>query len=128
MKDYARLVALGAPDFLEVKGVTYCGNGSGLTMKNVPWHEEVKAFAEALCAAVKVARGGGGGDGPPPAYGMAAEHVHSCCVLLAREDRFLVKGEWHTWIDFERFHGAASRRGEEPKAEPAARPPSPALP
>lgn len=46
--DYARLVALGAPDFVEIKGVTYCGSSgaSSLTMQNVPYHEDVCAFGQ----------------------------------------------------------------------------------
>ena len=46
--DYARLVGMGAPDFVEIKGVTYCGSSgaSSLTMKNVPYHEDVCAFGK----------------------------------------------------------------------------------
>ena len=36
-------------------------------------------------------------------YGMACEHEHSCCVLLARRDTFFIDGRWHTWIDYDRF-------------------------
>ncbi|KAG8346959.1 putative Flavodoxin Radical SAM superfamily Wyosine base formation [Trypanosoma vivax] len=49
---YAELVRLGWPDFIEVKGVTYCGTSgaSTLTMKdNVPRHSEVVSFCEVLC-------------------------------------------------------------------------------
>lgn len=35
---------------------------------------------------------------------MACEHEHSCCILLARRDRFWRKDQWHTWIDYEKFH------------------------
>ena len=43
LEDYARLVSIGEPDFIEVKAVTYCGksDGSTLTMANVPGHAEV---------------------------------------------------------------------------------------
>jgi tRNA wybutosine-synthesizing protein 1 len=94
---YADLVEKGLPCFVEVKGVTYCGTsssaGAGLTMQNVPFYEEVCAFVEALNAAL--ARRGLG-------YGIAAEHAHSCCVLIASE-RFRKEGKWHTRIDYERF-------------------------
>eukprot|EP00983_Pelagomonas_calceolata_P033151 1038024-Pelagomonas_calceolata.AAC.1 len=33
-------------------------------------------------------------------YALACEHAHSCCVVLARPDRFLRDGRWHTWIDY----------------------------
>ncbi|KAL8713072.1 MAG: hypothetical protein Q9220_002932 [cf. Caloplaca sp. 1 TL-2023] len=94
---YADLVARGLPCFVEVKGVTYCGTsssaGAGLTMQNVPFYEEVVAFVEALNSALS-RRG--------LAYGIAAEHAHSCCILIA-SDRFLIDGNWHTLIDYERF-------------------------
>lgn len=94
---YADLVEKGLPCFVEVKGVTYCGTsssaGAGLTMQNVPFYEEVCAFVEALNAAL--ARRG-------LAYGIAAEHAHSCCILIASE-RFKVDGKWHTRIDYDRF-------------------------
>ena len=52
--EYAKLIDLGKPDLIEIKGMTYCGATSGasnLTMKNVPHHEDVKKFGEALCTA-----------------------------------------------------------------------------
>lgn len=93
---YADLIARGLPCFVEIKGVTYCGTSSssgGLTMQNVPFYTEVVSFVHALHAALSRR----GLD-----YGIAAEHVHSCCVLLA-DARFRVDGRWHTLIDYERF-------------------------
>lgn len=91
---YSSLFCIGDPDFVEIKGVTYCGSTatSKLTMENVPWHSDVKAFSEAL------AQKSNGG------YEVACEHVHSCCVLLAKVDKFKVDGQWFTWIDYEKFH------------------------
>ena len=91
--NYAALLDLGKPDFIEIKGVTYCGSSgaSSLTMQNVPYHADVCEFGEAICAA----RNG--------EYGLACEHAHSCCVLLARKDRFWKNGQWHTWIDYDKF-------------------------
>jgi tRNA wybutosine-synthesizing protein 1 len=94
---YAALVEKGLPCFVEVKGVTYCGTsssaGAGLTMQNVPFYEEVCAFVEALNVAL-AKRG--------LKYGIAAEHAHSCCILIASE-RFKKEGKWHTRIDYEKF-------------------------
>ncbi|TLD37739.1 Radical SAM [Venturia nashicola] len=94
---YADLVERALPCFIEVKGVTYCGtstsSSAGLTMQNVPFYEEIQAFVIALNAALEK-RG--------LAYGLAAEHAHSCCVLLASE-RFKIKGKWHTLIGYEKF-------------------------
>lgn len=120
-KEYAKLIDLGKPDFIEIKGMTYCGATSGasnLTMKNVPYHDDVKKFGESLCAARVAMTGTGGAEGDEvemtggtPAhaeYGLACEHQHSCCILLARKDRYLVDGEWHTWIDYEKFQDLAA--------------------
>ena len=94
---YADLVEKGLPCFVEVKGVTYCGTsssaGAGLTMQNVPFYEEVCAFVEALNSALEK-KGLG--------YGIAAEHAHSCCILIA-SNRFKMDGKWHTRIDYEKF-------------------------
>lgn len=71
-------------------------------MQNVPFYPEVVTFVEALNAAL----GRRGLD-----YGIAAEHAHSCCVLLA-STRFLVEGKWHTLIDYGKFFECLDRGGE----------------
>ncbi|GAV05671.1 hypothetical protein RvY_15766 [Ramazzottius varieornatus] len=87
---YANLVSLGKPDFIEIKGVTYCGDAvGGLTMENVPWHEEVVSFVSQMANLL-------------PDYELASEHEHSNCILLANK-RFKVDGEWWTWIDYPKF-------------------------
>uniref|UniRef100_F6V9G2 S-adenosyl-L-methionine-dependent tRNA 4-demethylwyosine synthase TYW1 n=1 Tax=Ciona intestinalis TaxID=7719 RepID=F6V9G2_CIOIN len=91
---YANLVSLGKPDFIEVKGVTFCGDSKssdGLTLKNVPWHEEVVNFVDQLAQML---------DG----YEIASEHEHSNCVLLAQTKFKISDGGWNTWIDYSRFH------------------------
>ncbi|RVX74195.1 hypothetical protein B0A52_02027 [Exophiala mesophila] len=97
VEGYVNLVAKGLPCFIEVKGVTYCGTSTsanaGLTMQNVPFYEEVAAFVEALNVAL-AKRG--------LEYGIAAEHSHSCCILLA-SNRFYINGKWHTVIDYDKF-------------------------
>jgi tRNA wybutosine-synthesizing protein 1 len=93
--DYARLVSLGQPDFIEIKSVTFCGESkaSSLTMGNVPWHEEVKDFSERVLSH----------EGLSADYELACEHQHSCIVLIAHK-RFKISGTWHTWINYDRFH------------------------
>ncbi|KAG5974754.1 hypothetical protein E4U56_004308 [Claviceps arundinis] len=102
---YAQLVERGLPCFVEVKGVTYCGtstsSNAGLSMSNVPFYWEVCDFVKALEKRLK-AKG--------LKYGIAAEHAHSCCILLASE-RFLVNGKWHTHIDYTRFFELLEERG-----------------
>lgn len=91
MLAYADLIAMGQPDFIEVKGVTYCGEStaSHLTMANVPWHQEVVTFVQQLADML-------------PQYEIACEHEHSNCLLIAHT-KFKIDGEWWTWIDYERF-------------------------
>ncbi|XP_033620796.1 S-adenosyl-L-methionine-dependent tRNA 4-demethylwyosine synthase TYW1 isoform X1 [Fukomys damarensis] len=91
LQAYAELVSLGHPDFIEVKGVTYCGesSASSLTMANVPWHEEVVRFVRELVDLI-------------PDYEIACEHEHSNCLLIAHR-KYKIDGEWWTWIDYNRF-------------------------
>merc|ERR1711933_431884 len=67
----------------------------------VPWHEEVKAFTEAILAE----------EGLTGRYELACEHQHSNITLIANK-RFKIDGEWHTWIDYDRFHELVNK-GEE---------------
>ena len=92
VEQYANLVDIGKPDFIEIKGVTYCGtnDASSLTIKSVPYHKQVRAFGEEICKFK--------GE-----YGLACEHEHSLSILLARKDRYLKENKWYTWIDYERF-------------------------
>ena len=48
VEEYVALVKRGMPDFIEIKGVTFCGDSkaSDLTMEHVPYHEEVLKFAQ----------------------------------------------------------------------------------
>ncbi|KAH6659549.1 radical SAM superfamily-domain-containing protein [Truncatella angustata] len=105
VEGYADLVERGLPCFVEVKGVTFCGTstsaGAGLTMANVPFYAEVQEFVEALSRKLNE-RG--------LKYGLAAEHAHSCCVLIASE-RFNKDGKWHTRIDYKRFFELLEERG-----------------
>ena len=96
---YIKLLELGEPDLIEIKAVTYCGtsDASSLTMENVPWHHEVLDFAKAI------------GERTQGKYGLATEHAHSCCTLLARTDKYLVDGEWWTWIDYDKFQDLVQR-------------------
>ncbi|KAF2188132.1 hypothetical protein K469DRAFT_660674 [Zopfia rhizophila CBS 207.26] len=98
VKGYADLVQRALPGFVEVKGVTYCGTSAagsaGLTMQNVPFYEEIAEFVKELEKELE-SRGLG--------YGIAAEHAHSCCILLADKERFKRDGKWVTRIDFEKF-------------------------
>ncbi|KAH3732740.1 S-adenosyl-L-methionine-dependent tRNA 4-demethylwyosine synthase [Pelomyxa schiedti] len=72
--DYAALVKRGKPHFVEIKGATYCGGKyNPLSLANIPWHDEVLAFAKQIETEL-------GGE-----YELVSEHMHSCCVLLAHK-------------------------------------------
>lgn len=92
IEQYAKLIELGKPDFIEIKAVTYCGesNASDLTMQNVPWFNEVIIFVEMLQKYL------------PNEYELACEHEHSVCVLIANK-KFKINNEWYTFIDYEKF-------------------------
>ncbi|SBS84273.1 tRNA-YW synthesizing protein, putative [Plasmodium ovale] len=92
---YAKLVEYGLPDFIEIKAVTYCGSSEGykLTMKNIPWHEEVYNFAHHLINCK---------SSITDAYDIACEHKHSCSILIAKKI-FKINNKWHTWINYENF-------------------------
>lgn len=96
MEGYSKLVELGFPDFIEIKAATYCGssNGYALTMKNIPWYEEVCLFATKLINETFFLRNN---------YELTCQHKHSCSVLIAKK-KFKINQKWHTWIDYEKFH------------------------
>uniref|UniRef100_A0A087WWV6 tRNA-yW synthesizing protein 1 homolog B n=1 Tax=Homo sapiens TaxID=9606 RepID=A0A087WWV6_HUMAN len=95
LQAYAQLVSLGNPDFIEVKGVTYCreSSASSLTMAHVPWHEEVVQFVRELVDLI-------------PEYEIACEHEHSNCLLIAHRKTVLggtpghgvTEIQWEEWI------------------------------
>ncbi|EDO05698.1 Wyosine base formation family protein [Babesia bovis T2Bo] len=99
ISDYGRLIELGEPDFIEIKAVTFCGtvHDNAITMKNVPWHDEVVSYAKALVGASSFTR---------QHYDIACVHRHSCCVLVANTS-YRINGKWHTWIDYDKFHELA---------------------
>jgi len=89
--NYASLINRGKPDFVEIKGVTFCGGKRPqVLMENVPWHDEVLRFTQKIAEHIE-------------GYGIASEHEHSCCVLLANASKFKINGVWNTWIDFDKF-------------------------
>ncbi|KAJ3030231.1 UNVERIFIED_CONTAM: S-adenosyl-L-methionine-dependent tRNA 4-demethylwyosine synthase [Siphonaria sp. JEL0065] len=100
LKNYAELIRRGKPDFIEVKGVTFCGyTGSNpLTMSNVPFHEEVVEFVKLLCAFVD------------DEYEISCEHAHTNSLLISHK-KYKIEGVWNTWIDYPKFH-ALVKSGE----------------
>ncbi len=66
-------------------------------MENVPWHKDVCSYAETICQRIRERHA------IDIVYNIATEHEHSCCILIAREDKFKCNGEWYTWIDYPKF-------------------------
>ena len=82
----------GNPDFIEVKGVTYCGESkaSDITMANIPWHEEVSNFCVPVLILYTMLLSQVVGFVQKLAdlledYDIACEHEHSNCVLIAHK-------------------------------------------
>lgn len=94
---YADMVERARPSQIEIKGATFCGssnsNGNPLTMQNIPFYEECKSFVESLAQELQ-SRG--------LDYQIAAEHAHSCCILMAHA-KFKINGKWNTHIDYPKF-------------------------
>lgn len=94
---YANLVERGLPALIEIKGATYCGssegNGNPLTMQNIPFYEECVSFVKKLDSEL---------NNRGLSYGLAAEHSHSCCFLIASR-KFYINDKWFTHIDYDRF-------------------------
>jgi tRNA wybutosine-synthesizing protein 1 len=101
LEGYVSLIEEGLPDLIEIKGVTYCGksDASTLTMTQVPWHDEVCSYGEEICRLLNDRNRTNG-----VRYSLATEHQHSLCILIAREDKFKINGEWYTWIDYDAFN------------------------
>lgn len=97
IESYADMVERAQPSQIEIKGATFCGsstgNGNPLTMQNIPFYEECKEFVEKLTRELQNRK---------LDYDIAAEHAHSCCILVAH-NRFKINGKWHTHIDYAKF-------------------------
>jgi len=94
LANYANLIHKGDPDFIEVKGYMFVGSSrQRLTKKNMPFHEDIVAFSRALLKHL-------------PDYDIVSEHIPSRVILLAKK-KYYFNNQWHTWIDFEKFHNLA---------------------
>lgn len=94
-------VDLGRPDFIEIKGVTYCGDGgttSSLTMGNVPYHADVVATGQAICQA---RQGEHYGRCSPLALGATTSTLFRCFLLV------FVMQESMLWLASMRTHAAS---------------------
>ncbi len=90
-KDYAKLIKLANPDFIEIKGYMFVGESrERLTKEHMPTHEDVRNWAYKISEHLLE-------------YELMSEHVASNVVLLAQK-KFRINDVWHTWIDFEKFH------------------------
>ncbi|GAB5366733.1 hypothetical protein AAMO2058_001168800 [Amorphochlora amoebiformis] len=100
VKAYVKLLVLGLPLLIEIKGVTFCGDSkaSSLTIKNSPFHHEVCTFGQSICDEYAAMF-----PDAPNKYQLACEHEHSNCILLA-DTKLKVDGKWQTWINYEKFH------------------------
>ncbi|ORC88219.1 putative radical SAM domain protein [Trypanosoma theileri] len=94
--EYRNIFETGRPNFIELKRLTPAFSGDMRTIlriKNVPSWDQLKAYSKRLCESIF--------DGKE--YEVASLHEHSGCILLAQK-RFRLDGQWHTWIDFDKFN------------------------
>lgn len=71
VREYSKLIEIGEPDFIEVKGYMFLGSSRGrLDQTNVPTHREIYAFSEKLATLT--------------GYYLSGEQVESRVVLLSR--------------------------------------------
>jgi tRNA wybutosine-synthesizing protein 1 len=71
---YAKLIQKADPDFVELKAYMYVGHSQlRLEIKNMPFHEDIKAFAESITKSV--------------GWKIIAEKPESRVVLLMKKDR-----------------------------------------
>ncbi|KAK8831312.1 hypothetical protein WA577_001418, partial [Blastocystis sp. JDR] len=91
----SEIVKASCPSFVELKGMTFSGQGCLLKMENCPWYSEVVAYGQKLNALLED-------------YEISCEHEHSCSVLLTHK-KFFYDGKWHTWIDFDKFQELYAR-------------------
>jgi tRNA wybutosine-synthesizing protein 1 len=72
-ENYAKLIERGNPLFLEIKGFVLVGSSQyRLKMENMPWHEDVKAFAQEI--------------GKHCGYTLVDEDPRSKVVLMMRDE------------------------------------------
>lgn len=94
---YAELIKKGDADFVEVKAYMFVGfSRQRLKRENMPLHEEIVDFSKELSSFL-------------PDYEIVSEHIPSRVVMLAKK-KFKKNREWHTWIDFEKFHDFVKRK------------------
>lgn len=95
----SKIVKASCPSFVELKGMTFSGQGCLLSMENCPWYSEVVFSATYYGQVVDF---GKKLNELLDDYEISCEHEHSCSVLLTHK-KFFYDGKWHTWIDFDKF-------------------------
>lgn len=107
IKGYADFIEKANPSLVEIKGATFCGSSSGngnpLTMQNIPFYEECKNFVVSLNEELAKRNLN---------YGIASEHAHSCCILMAHK-KFHQNGKWYTHINYEKFFNLLETKGDD---------------
>jgi tRNA wybutosine-synthesizing protein 1 len=90
-KEYANLIKIGNPDFIEIKSYMHVGaSRERLKTEDMPWHEEIVDFSQELLKYLSE-------------YEIVTEHIPSRVVMCARKD-FKKNNTWYTWIDFDKWN------------------------
>lgn len=89
--NYAKIIQNADVDFVEVKAYMHVGDSQfRLKREQMPLHLEVLEFAKQIVEFL-------------PNYEIVMEQVPSRVILLIKKD-FKINGNWHTIIDFEKYH------------------------
>ena len=98
LSKYVELVRRGRPDFVEVKGVTYCGDS-----KASPLDDQATAPSTPRCA--PTARRWPTSWGTSTSSRPSTRTRTSCS---SRTSRSRSTAQWHTWIDYDKFAALAT--------------------
>jgi tRNA wybutosine-synthesizing protein 1 len=91
IEQYADLIKIAQPDFIEIKGYMFVGTSrQRMDLKNMPYHEDIVLFSQKLNEILDE-------------YGIVGEHIPSRVVLLAKKE-YKNKNLWNTWIDFDKWN------------------------
>lgn len=103
-EEYAELIKIAQPEFIEVKAYMFIGaSKERLKKENMPRHQEIQEFTKKIQQHL-------------PDYETVSEHEPSRVCLLAHK-KLKEKNTWKTWINFEAFLNEEENYNEETPQE-----------
>ncbi len=103
LKEYAELIKIGNPDFVEIKSYMHVGASKERHKReDMPEMKEVKEFTSELLKYLTE-------------YEYVTDYPYSIVTMIAKK-KYKIEGKWHTWIDFKKYEELA-KSGKEFKTE-----------